>query len=191
MNSKTVKLHEGKRVLFLTKDPALIRSQLEGELDVRMEDLDVADLLDDINTDAMTPAWACFNHRPEDIAVHAYAGLVVDGERLFEDRALLDGGFEVIVSGERKGVGSSRETAVQAEKWSGIRVAIADSFAPIHARNNINQGVLMAGHDVLVRLQAGEEVPLDAFLEGYDPITRLIVERGGLFALPGMMCIQP
>ena len=181
MNSKTVTLHEGKRVLFLTKDPALIRSQLEGELDLRMEDLDVADLLDDINTDAMTPAWACFNHRPEDIAVHAYAGLVVDGERLFEDRALLDGGFEVIVSGERKGVGSSRETAVQAEKWSGIRVAIADSFAPIHARNNINQGVLMAGHDVLVRLQAGEEVPLDAFLEGYDPITRLIVEHGGLF----------
>ncbi|MAG56770.1 MAG: aconitate hydratase [Planctomycetes bacterium] len=146
-----------------------------------MEDLTVADLLDDVNTDAMTPAWACFNHRPEDLAVHAYAGLTLDGERLFPDHALMSGDFEVIVSGERKGVGSSRETAVQAEKWSGIRVAIADSFAPIHARNNVNQGVLMAGHDVLQRLQAGEEIGLDAFMDGYDTITRLIVEHGGLF----------
>lgn len=177
----TIRLSPGKRVLFLTKDPEQIRRQLSGELDLTMADVAVADLLDDVNTDAMTPAWACFNHRPEDIAVHAYAGLVADGRRLFSDRALLDGGFEVIVSGERKGTGSSRETAVQAEKWSGIRIAIAASFAPIHARNNINQGVLMAGHDVLARLMNGEGVPLEAFTEGYDPITRLIVEHGGLF----------
>jgi 3-isopropylmalate/(R)-2-methylmalate dehydratase large subunit len=97
------------------------------------------------------------------------------------ERALYDADFEVIVSGQRKGVGSSRETAVQAEKWSGIRIAIADSFAPIHARNNINQGVLMGGYDVLRRLQNGEAVELDAFMQGYDPITRLIVECGGLF----------
>ena len=48
----------GKRVLFLTKDPDLIRRQLTGELNLRMEDLKVGDLLDDINTDAMTPACA-------------------------------------------------------------------------------------------------------------------------------------
>ena len=45
---------------------------------------------------------------PEDIARNAYAGLSVDGERLFPPGALMDGGFEVIVSGYRKGVGSSR-----------------------------------------------------------------------------------
>jgi len=187
MSERVISLSPGKRVLFLTKDPELIRRQLRGEVDLKMEDLQVSDLLDDINTDAMTPAWACFNHRPEDIAVHAYAGLVVDGERLFEDRALMIGGFEVIVSGERKGVGSSRETAVQAEKWSGIRIAVASSFAPIHARNNVNQGVLMAGHEVLLRLQAGEDVPLSVFTDGYDPITRLIVERGGLFPFYGAL----
>ena len=177
----TIRLHPQKRILFLTKDPERIKQQLSGELNLRMEDLNVGELLDDVNTDAMTPAWACFNHRPEDIAVHAYAGLIVDGKRLFPDRALMNGNFEVIVSGERKGTGSSRETAVQAEKWSGIRIAIAASFAPIHARNNINQGVLMGNHDVLLRLQRGEEVPLSAFTEGYDPITKLIVEYGGLF----------
>ena len=89
-----------------------------GELDLQMNDLRVDDLLDDINTDAMTPAWACFDWRPADIARNAYAGLMIDGQRLFPEGALADGNFEVIVSGQRKGVGSSRETAVQAEKWS-------------------------------------------------------------------------
>ena len=179
--ASTVQLTPGKRVLFMTKDPELIRRQLRGELDLTMDDVTVDDLLDDINTDAMTPAWVCFNHRPEDIAREAYAGLIVDGERLFERDALRDGGFEVIVSGYRKGTGSSRETAVHAEKYSGIRIAIAASFAPIHARNNINNGVLMAGHDVLRRLQAGERVPFEEFCEGFDPVTRLIVRQGGLF----------
>ena len=61
-----VNLTPGKRVLFLTKDPDLIRRQLAGELDLRMKDLTVDDLLDDINTDAMTPAWVCFDYKPEE-----------------------------------------------------------------------------------------------------------------------------
>src|SRR6202521_4675460 len=75
-------LPPGKRVLFLTKDPELIRRQLRGELDLQMKDLSVDDLLDDINTDAMTPAWVCFDYKPEDIARNAYAGLIVGGERI-------------------------------------------------------------------------------------------------------------
>ncbi len=177
-----VRLTPGKRVLYLTKDPELIRRQLAGELDLEMAHLTVEDLLDDINTDAMTPAWVCFSHRPEDIARDAYAGLIVDGGRLFERDALKNGNFEVIVSGFRKGVGSSRETAVQAEKWCGIRIAIAASFAPIHAANNINQGVLMGDHEILLRLEAGAGVPLEDFTSGYDPITQLKVRSGGLFA---------
>ena len=179
--SRTVSLTPGKRVLFLTRDYDLIRRQLRGELDLTLDDVDPHDLLDDINTDVMTPAWVCFSHEPDELAKNAYAGLMENGERVVAERALYDADFEVVVSGERKGVGSSRETAVQAEKWSGIRIAIAASFAPIHARNNINQGVLLGGYAVLRRLQAGEEVPLDEFMAGYDPITRLIVECGGLF----------
>jgi len=178
---ENVKLDPTKRVLFLTKDPELIKKQLAGELDLSMDDVTVDELLDDVNTDAMTPAWVCFDHKPEDIARNAYAGLIVEGERLFPTDALKDGNFEVIVSGYRKGVGSSRETAVQAEKWSGIKIAIAASFAPIHAANNVSQGVLMAGHDVLRRLQAGEEVPLEEFYKHDDPITQLIIRQGGLF----------
>ena len=181
MTQRSVSLTPGRRVLFLTKDPDLIRRQLRGELDLRVADLDPADLMDDINTDAMTPAWACFDYRPEDIARNAYAGITIGKERLFPEGSLMAGGFEVIVSGQRKGVGSSRETAVQAEKWSGIRIAIASSFAPIHARNNISQGVLMGDHALLRRLQDGEKVPLEEFSAGYDLITRMVVEHGGLF----------
>ncbi|MEM7350663.1 MAG: aconitase family protein [Acidobacteriota bacterium] len=180
--SELFSLTPGKRILYLTKDPELIRRQLSGELDLAMRDLEVGDLLDDVNTDVMTPAWVCFQHRPEDIAREAYAGLIVDGQRIFGRDALADGGFEVIVSGQRKGVGSSRETAVQAEKWCGIRLAIAASFAPIHARNNVNQGVLMGDHEMLLRLEAGESVDLEDFCGKFDPITQEIIRHGGLFA---------
>ena len=176
-----IRLTPGKRVLFLTKDPDLVRKQLAGELDLRMEDIDPADLLDEINTDTMTPAWVCFRHRPADLARDAYAGWIVEGERVFDTDALIDGNFEVIVAGMRKGVGSSRETAVQAEKWAGIKLSIAQSFAPIHERNLINQGVLTGGYDVIRRLQAGEGIPLEEFLAPHDPITREIVKAGGLF----------
>ena len=176
-----IRLRPGKRVLFLTKNPELIRKQLRGELDLLMKDLRLEDLLDDINTDAMTPAWVCFDHKPEDLARNAYAGLIVDGKRLFEQDALINGNFEVIVSGYRKGVGSSRETATQAEVWCGIRIVIAASFAPIHAGNNINQGLLMGDHQILSRLQAGERIPLEEFTKGHDPITQLIIKEGGLF----------
>lgn len=63
-----VALTPGKRVLFLTKDLDLIKQQLYDGLNLRMEDLNVEDLLDDINTDVMTPAWVCFDHDPAEIA---------------------------------------------------------------------------------------------------------------------------
>ncbi len=176
-----ISLTPGKRVLFLTKDLDLIRQQLYEGLDLNMADLRIEDLLDDINTDVMTPAWVCFDHDPAVLAENAYAGLMHDGRRVFEHRSLMDGNFEVIVSGHRKGTGSSRETAAQCERWSGIRIVIAASFAPIHERNNINLGQLMGDHEMLKRLQNGEEVGLSEFTGKYDPVTRLIVENGGIF----------
>ena len=48
--AENIALTPGKRVLFLTKDLDLIKKQLYDGLDLRMEDLTVEDLLDDINT---------------------------------------------------------------------------------------------------------------------------------------------
>jgi len=44
----------------LTKDLELIRKQLYEGVNLRMEDLSVDDLLDDINTDVMTPRLGMF-----------------------------------------------------------------------------------------------------------------------------------
>ncbi len=82
MTQASFSLTPGKRVLFLTKDAEIIRKQLRGEIDLQMKDVDPADLLDDINTDVMTPAWVCFNWQPLEIAREAYAGLIVDGKRV-------------------------------------------------------------------------------------------------------------
>ncbi len=177
----SVRLTPGKRVLFLTKNLDLIRRQIEDGLDLRMADLTIDDLLDDINTDVMTPAWVCFDHEPARLAENAYAGLLHEGEKVIGQGALSSGDFEVIVSGHRKGTGSSRETAAQCERWSGIRIVIASSFAPIHERNNINLGQLMGNHEMLERLQEGEEIALSEFTNRYDPITRSIIESGGIF----------
>lgn len=170
-----------KSVLYLTKDLSLITKQLYCGLRLRMKDLDPRDLLDDINTDVMTPAWVCFHHDPTEIAKLAYAGLIHHNERVFKDRALMDGNFQAIVSGERKGTGSSRETAAQCEKYSGIHLIFAASFAPIHQRNNINLGQLMGGYDLLKRLEEGEKINIEEFLAPYDNFSRQVLRAGGLF----------
>ncbi len=176
-----IKLDPAKRVLFLTKDLNLIKEQLYNSKDLLMKDLNPADLLDDINTDIMTPAWVCFHHDPHEIAKRAYAGLLHQGQRVFKDAALCEGNFQAIVSGERKGVGSSRETAAQCERFSGINLIFAASFAPIHQRNNINLGQIMGNYELLMRLQAGEEIDLNEFLAPLDQFSQKIVAAGGLF----------
>ena len=108
MSTRTFSLTPGKRVLYLTKNPELIEQQLSGQLTLTMDQLDPGALLDDINTDAMTPAWVCFDYDPAAIAQNAYAGLVVNNQRLIPAKALAEGNFEVIVAGAQKGVGSSR-----------------------------------------------------------------------------------
>ena len=64
------------RILFLTEDPALIRSQLAGQ------DLDwdpSIPLRDDISTDEITPGWVCY-HYDETLGQYPYVGLECRGE---------------------------------------------------------------------------------------------------------------
>jgi len=76
----------------------------------------------------------------------------------FHDRALeWDGGF--IVGGHNYGQGSSREHAALAPLHLGIRAVIAKSFARIHRRNLIAQGILplaFAGEADYDRLLQGD-----------------------------------
>src|SRR5690349_22699401 len=175
------------RILFLTEDTSLIRQQLEAngdvakgleeELAVRLANDDLP-LMNNISTDEITPGWVCFYY-DETLAHYVYVGM---RESAVQKDEVKNGGFAVVVSGLSKGCGSSRETAPYAEKWAGIQLVIAKSIEKIYGQNSQNIGLLSSTDFGLIgRIRRGEEIALDEFTKGLDPISRDIVEYGGLF----------
>ncbi|HEX6711454.1 MAG TPA: aconitate hydratase, partial [Rubrobacter sp.] len=85
----------------------------------------------------------------------------------FHDRALeWGGGF--IVGGHNYGQGSSREHAALAPLHLGIRAVIAMSFARIHRRNLISQGIiplLFRDEDDYERVNQGDEWSIESVRE--------------------------
>ena len=168
-------LRRSGRVLFLTRDPALLRRQLEGE-DLPPPELDA--LLDQISTDEMAPAWASY-HYDERLGDYCLTGLRGGVVREGEVRR---GGFEVLVGGESFGCGSSRETAPYAQRVSGVRLIFARSFEKIFRQNAQNLGILTStDFSLLERVLAGEAVALEELLQGLDPLSAAIARSGGLF----------
>src|SRR5712692_9379428 len=121
------------RILFLTEDTSLIRRQLEAtgdeakaledELAGRLQNGDLP-LMNNISTDEITPGWVCF-YFDETLSQYVYIAL---REGAVKKDEVKNGGFGVVVSGQSKGCGSSRETAPYAEKWAGIQLVIAKSI---------------------------------------------------------------
>src|SRR5881296_198062 len=187
-NSRRAKLMKFTgRILFLTEDTSLIRQQLEatGDEASRLEDElaqrlmnDELPLMNNISTDEITPGWVCF-HYDETLGQYVYVGMRDGAVKKDEVR---NGGFAVVVSGLSKGCGSSRETAPYAEKWAGIQLVIAKSIEKIYGQNSQNIGLLTSTDFGLIeRIRRAEEIGLEEFTKGLDPISRDIVEYGGLF----------
>src|SRR6266567_6506391 len=179
------------RILFLTEDTSIIRAQLDGgqrtgdrgqkeledELTQRLMNDDLP-LMNNISTDEITPGWVCF-HYDETLGQYVYVGM---REGAVKKDEVKNGGFTVVVSGLSKGCGSSRETAPYAEKWAGIRLVIAQSIEKIYGQNAQNIGLLTSTDFGLIeRILRDEEIPLEEFTKGLDPISKDIVEYGGLF----------
>ncbi|UJR79598.1 aconitase family protein [Sandaracinus amylolyticus] len=165
------------RVLFLTEDSELLRRQLAGET-VPLETLLSAKLIDNISTDEITPGWVCF-HYDETLGEYSLVGL---RGGLFDRSTLKSGRFDVIVSGESKGCGSSREQAPYSELAAGVKLVIARSIEKIYGQNCQNIGLLTSTDFSLIpRLVRGEEIAIDEFTSGLDPISADIVRAGGLF----------
>jgi len=164
------------RVLYLTEDAQLLRAQLAGE---RLTFDAARPLLASISTDELTPAWACYYY-DQTLARYCLVGL--RGDVVSRD-AVREGGFQVIVSGPSKGCGSSRETAPYAELACGVEVVFAPSFEKIYLQNCQNIGLLTStDFSLLERLEQGEAIERSAFARQLSPISRAIVEAGGLFA---------
>jgi len=175
------------RILFLTEDTSLTRRQLEAtgdEAKTLEDDLaqrllsDDLPLMNNISTDEITPGWVCFYY-DETLGQYVYVAL---REGAVKKDEVKNGGFAVVVSGLSKGCGSSRETAPYAEKWAGIQLVIAKSIEKIYGQNSQNIGLLTSTDFGLIeRIRRGEEIALAEFTNGLDPISRSIVEYGGLF----------
>ncbi len=163
------------RILYLTEDPEMLRKQLQGE-DLPFDP--ERKLIDNISTDEITPGWVCFYY-DETLGRYSMVGL---RGGLFDKDTLKSGGFDVIVSGLSKGCGSSRETAPYSELTAGIQLVLAQSIEKIYGQNCQNIGLLTSTDFSLIpRIVRGEEIPLDAFTKGLDPISADIVQHGGLF----------
>jgi 3-isopropylmalate/(R)-2-methylmalate dehydratase large subunit len=183
------------RILFLVDDADLLRRQLEGD-DIELTD-GIRELLrDQISTDEITPAYICY-YFDETLGDFPYLGLRAGGEFPVTRGTVRKGGFVCSVSGRRRGKGSSREQSPYAELMAGIRVVIAENIERIYNENCQNLGVLTSTDFSLVdRIRRGEEIELSAFTDGVDPITRDIIEYGGLFEynvarLQGRVVVPP
>jgi 3-isopropylmalate/(R)-2-methylmalate dehydratase large subunit len=183
------------RVLFLVDDAELMRRQLAGE-DLAFSPELRARLRDQISTDEITPAYICY-YFDETLGEFPYLGLRAGGEFPVRRGSVRAGGFVCSVSGRRRGKGSSREQSPFAEQMAGIRLVIAENIERIYNENCQNLGILTSTDFSLIeRIRAGEPIPLAEFTADVDPITRDIIEYGGLFEynvarLKGLVALPP
>jgi aconitate hydratase len=129
-------------------------------------------LPDDVSTGDLAPDGAIvMGFRSNVAAIAAFTLRRFDAN--FANRAReWGGGF--IVAGQNYGQGSSREHAALAPKYLGVKAVIAKSFARIHRRNLIAQGIpplIFKDGDDYARLRAGDACAV--------PDLRRILESGG------------
>lgn len=142
---------------------------------------------DDVNTDVIFPGKYTYTVLdPAEMAQYALEDLDPD----FAEQVRPG---DVIVAGRNWGCGSSREQAATCLKMAGVGAVIARSFARIHYRNLINNGLpaivcpaavdaIEDGEKVSVDLKAGE-IRCSAGTFTFPPLPETvlgILEAGGL-----------
>jgi 3-isopropylmalate/(R)-2-methylmalate dehydratase large subunit len=173
MNSKGIKI--SPNVLYLTENLELLEEQLAG----KSYDWDGKEpLLNNISTDEITPGWVCFYY---DATLGDYVYVGLRGGKVKKDD-FKNCQATVLVSGKSKGCGSSRETAPFAEMYAGVKLIVAESIEKIYSQNCLNIGLLTStDFSILDRIKQGEEIPMTVFTKDLDPISKNILESGGLF----------
>ncbi|ENN96049.1 3-isopropylmalate dehydratase small subunit [Methanocaldococcus villosus KIN24-T80] len=107
---------------------------------------------DDVDTDAIIPGPYLRTTDPNELARYCLYGIDKDFYKKAKGK--------IIVAGENFGCGSSREQAVLAIKYAGVKAVVAKSFARIFYRNAINNGlyVITANTD---EINDGDELFID------------------------------
>ncbi len=132
-DGREIQLEKGPNIKPLPTFPPLFHT-IEGPVTLKVEN--------DISTDAILPAGAKvlpFRSNIPEISKFVFGQI----DESFYERALKhqDSGH-IIVGGLNYGQGSSREHAVIAPNYLGVKAVLVKSFARIHWQNLINFGIL-------------------------------------------------
>ena len=165
------------RILWLTEDPELLRSQLAGQ-DLAAEGTSHPPLHFGVNTDAIISGAACtLGYTPEILGPH----FLEHFKEVVAEGTIRDAGVQVIVGGDAYGSGSSREVAVVAHQGAGIELVTAKSFQRIFQENLVYSGLpFTTDLGVVDRLLAGEDVDLAKLSGALPPFFRAVAQAGGL-----------
>ena len=142
---------------------------------------------DDVNTDFILPGIYLELTDPKDMAKHAMEGL----DKEFAKKVQLG---DVVKGGRNFGLGSSREHAPIALKYSGVGAVIAEGFARIFYRNAANLGLpalecpgiskeVKTGDDIEIELSAGKIIVNGSKELSFTPVPEFMMEilsAGGL-----------
>jgi len=110
---------------------------------------------DNINTDFMFPGRYLELIDPKEIAKHAMEGI----DSTFVNKVQKG---DILVGGRNIGLGSSREQAPLALKYSGVGAVVAESFARIFYRNAFNVGLpAIECPGVSKMVKTGDEIEMD------------------------------
>jgi aconitate hydratase len=136
---------------------------------------------DDVSTDTILPAGARvlpFRSNIPKLAEFCFGQ--VDQDYPDRARGLAEQGGHAIVAGENYGQGSSREHAVIAPRYLGLRLVVAASYARIHWQNLANFGVLaleLENSDDRSRIDQGDRLVVDDVRSALSSGTRLTVRN--------------
>lgn len=136
---------------------------------------------DNVSTDEIMPAGSRvlpFRSNIPKIAEFSFTRI----DESYPDRARDAAAGHVVVAGENYGQGSSREHAVIAPRYLGLRAVITKSFARIHWQNLANFGILALEFDDPDDYDAvsqGDEVVLDGLHDAITGGTSVTATIGG------------
>jgi aconitate hydratase len=136
---------------------------------------------DDISTDTILPAGALvLPYRSNIPKLAEFAFWQVDETYSDRAKAVQNASGHVIVAGANYGQGSSREHAVIAPRYLGLRAVLAISYARIHWQNLANFGVLaleFADPDDYDRIDQGDKLELHGIRSALKNDTGLTVRN--------------
>ena len=180
IDGKNERLKVTGNILYLTKDPSLLRRQLAGE---KLKEIPRDELLDGISTDEIIPTTSCLSYtgREENHLGNALLTGLRGG--VVKDKEIIDGNFQVLVAGSSFARGSSRIHAPLAFKEAGINIVIADAER-IFTENCANCGIylLNSKSPAAKKILSGESPLIDEILSDMPTVTQEIMRSGGLLS---------